>query len=169
MLVRLKSAKFPPSIYGSFLLYLRHAILPSLLLAAAPAVAQFDTSSYVPHRYLVLYRNATIPGDAEARVLSAGARLTQRNDHLGIAVVQTPLGQQDDGLTLRSLASQPNVVTVLHDRIVFAQSLRVQSIPLGNPDSTSNSQSSNPNHSIGRLPTHRPFRGPVLPLTPPPP
>src|SRR5271170_5912597 len=79
---------------------LKHTVLLSLLLPSI-AAAQIDTTSFVPHRYLVLYRNATIPGDAEARVLSTGARLTQRNEHLGIAVVQSPSSQQDDATTLR--------------------------------------------------------------------
>src|ERR1700692_2393197 len=34
------------------------------LLLSRLAGAQIDTSSIAPHRYLVLYRNATIPGDA---------------------------------------------------------------------------------------------------------
>src|SRR5271168_5645681 len=71
--------------------------LAALFLPLLPpaAVAQIDTTSVAPHRYLVVYRNATIPGDAEAHLLSAGTRLTQRNEHLGIAAVQSPASQDD--------------------------------------------------------------------------
>src|SRR5271154_939654 len=87
---------------------------------------QIDTTSVATHRYLVLYRNASIPGDAESRIASVGARLTQRNEHLGIAAVQSTA--QDDAATLRRLTAQPNVDYVLHDRIVSAHRLRLQGI-----------------------------------------
>ena len=137
------------------------------LLSPTLVHAQIDTTSFVPHRYLVLYRNATIPGDAEARTLSAGARLTQRNEHLGIAVVQSIDSQQDDAATLRLLAAQPNVVTVLHDRIVSAHQLRAAFISSTTETSTGD-QTANPVSSIGRLPTHGPIH-PVSPSLPPPP
>jgi subtilisin family serine protease len=141
-------------------------LLPSL------AIAQIDTTSVAPHRYIVLYRNATIPGDAEAHLASAGARLTQRNEHLGIAAVQSP-ASQDDATTLRLLSDQPNVSYVLHDRIVFALRLRIRPTPPSNIDSDIHSgvQPPTPPTSIGRLPTHGPIR-PLTPLslsTPPPP
>jgi subtilisin family serine protease len=137
-------------------------------LAQAPfAQAQIDTTSIAPHRYLVLYRNATIPGDAEARIASSGARLTQRNEHFGIAAVES---QDDDATTLRRLAAQPNVDYVLHDRIVSAHSLRLQAIQSA---SVGTVQPSSPTTPIGRLPTHGPINTtpPVIPapLPPPPP
>ncbi len=132
------------------------------------ARAQIDTTSFVPHRYLVIYRNATIPGDAEARILSAGSRLTQRHEHLGIAIVQSPSSQQDDATTLRLLAAQPNVITVLHDRIVSAHRIRLQPIAPTTSNVGTGDQSSNPNSSLGRLPTHGPIL-PTAPLLPPPP
>src|SRR5271154_4800352 len=152
-----KSIQSMPDIHGSLAraLHLGH-LQPILLLSLVfptVAAAQIDTTSYVPHRYLVLYRNATIPGDAEAHIRSAGARLTQRNEHLGIAVVQSPASQQDDAATLRLLAAQPNVVTVLHDRIVSAHQLRAKFIASTTEVSTG-AQTANPSSPIGRLPTH---------------
>jgi subtilisin family serine protease len=144
------------------------------------ANAQIDTTSIAPHRYLVLYRNAAIPGDAEARIASAGAQLTRRNEHFGIAAVQSTT-QEDDVTTLRRLAAQPNVDYVLHDRIVSAHRLRLQAI---NPASTGpasigpasisivgSSQSPTPTTSIGKLPTHGPIltTPPPTPASPPPP
>jgi subtilisin family serine protease len=136
-------------------------------LAPTPlAEAQIDTTSIAPHRYLVLYRNAAIPGDAEARIASSGARLTQRNEHFGIAAVES---RDDDATTLRRLAAQPNVDYVLHDRIVSAHRLRLQAIQ---PASIGGVQSLGPTTPvIGRLPTHGPINTapPVIPTSPPPP
>jgi len=160
---------------------LRHFPLGKLVrvlvaISIAPlAVAQIDTTSFAPHRYLIIYRNAAIPSDADARLSSAGARLLQRNEHLGIATVQSPLSQ-DDATTIRLLYAQPNVAYVLHDRIVSAHRLLTRAIPLGpytvaRPNPPSNST------SIGRLPTHGPLLerfgpnppSPPLAPTPPPP
>ena len=60
----------------------------TLTTVAGLAHAQINTTSVVPHRYLVLYRNGYIPGDAESRIGSAGAHLTRRNEHLGIVAVE---------------------------------------------------------------------------------
>jgi subtilisin family serine protease len=138
------------------------ALLFALLLSPF-AEAQIDTSSIAPHRYLVLYRNATIPGDAEMRIASAGARLTVRNEHLGIAAVQTTA--QDDATTLRRLAAQPNVDYVLHDRVVSAHRLTLQRITPASIGVDLSEQSPTP--SIGRLPTHGPIH--IAPMPPPPP
>jgi len=134
--------------------------------------AQIDTTSIAPHRYLVIYRNATIPGDAEARIASAGARLTRRNEHFGIAAVQSTA--QDDATILRRLAAQPDVTYVLHDRIVSADSLRVQSTKPVSTSGVVTGQSPSPSTAIGKLPTHGPFLDaspsiPAPPLPPPPP
>jgi subtilisin family serine protease len=134
------------------------------------AVAQIDTTSIAPHRYLVLYRNGTIPGDAESRVAAAGARLSHRNEHFGIAAIETQPTIQDDAATLRRLAAQPNVEYVLHDRIVSAHRLRLQRIAPSSSVDTAG-QSPSPSTPIGRLPTHGPILNtlPSLPAPPPPP
>jgi subtilisin family serine protease len=131
--------------------------------------AQIDTSSVAPHRYLVLYRNATIPGDAEAHIASAGAHLTSRNEHFGIAAVESPT--EDDTTTLHRLAAQPNVEYVLHDRIVSAHRLRLRSIVPASVGVEIAGQASAPTTSIGKLPTHGPILDtpPSLPAPPPPP
>jgi subtilisin family serine protease len=138
-------------------------------LALMPlAQAQIDTTSIAPHRYLVLYRNAAIPGDAEARIASSGARLTQRNEHFGIAAVES---HDDDATTLRRLAAQPNVDYVLHDRIVSAHHLRLQIVTPASTGVNITGQSPSPTTPIGRLPTHGPINTapPVISAPPPPP
>ncbi|NYF52181.1 S8 family peptidase [Tunturiibacter gelidoferens] len=147
------------------------SLLAALCLPLLPpaAVAQIDTSSVAPHRYLVVYRNASIPGDAEAHLLATGTRLTQRNEHLGIAAVQSP-ASQDDATSLRLLSAQPNVSYVLHDRIVSALRLRLR--PLAITSRVNNgAQPLTPTTTIGRLPTHGPITTapPSLPTPPPPP
>lgn len=107
------------------------AILSLALVAPlhAQSTSSRDTlpSPIVSHHYLVVYRNAIIPTDAEARAISAGARLTQRNPHFGIAAAQS-LSTADDATTMRRLAAQPNVEYVLHDRLVTAHRLHIQPI-----------------------------------------
>jgi subtilisin family serine protease len=143
------------------------SIIALSLLLAPFAAAQIDTTSIAPHRYLVLYRNATIPGDAEARIASAGAHLTRRNEHFGIAAVEST-ASEDDATTVRSLAAQPNVDYVLHDRIVSAHSLRLRATPASiGIDGTG--QSPSPTTPIGRLPTHGPILTAPAPPPPPPP
>jgi subtilisin family serine protease len=96
-----------------------------LLCLASPINAQI--AAIAPHRYLVLYNNATIPGDAEVHTRSVGARITHRNEHFGIVAVQS--NSTDDATTLRQLAAQPNVEYVIHDRIVTAQRLHLRLAP----------------------------------------
>jgi lantibiotic leader peptide-processing serine protease len=99
-----------------------------MFLALKPSVhAQTNTAPILPHHYIVVYRNSTIPGDAEARIRSAGARLTQRHNRFGIAAVQSSPLESDDE-TVRRLSAQPDVEYVLHDRIVTATHLRTQPI-----------------------------------------
>jgi subtilisin family serine protease len=115
------------------------ALFPALCLHA-----QIDglpaPDGIVPHRFIVVYRNASIPGDAELRAQAAGARL-KRNDRFGIATVQTlhrasslPSARitqpvEDDKATMRLLAAQPGVEYVLHDRVVTAHRLRIRPEP----------------------------------------
>jgi lantibiotic leader peptide-processing serine protease len=147
----------------------RRAFVLALFFARL-AGAQIDTTTIAPHRYLVLYRNATIPGDAESRVVSAGAHLTRRNEHFGIAAVESTV-QEDDATTLRRLAAQPNVDYVLHDRIVSAHRLRLQNITPASAGVSIAGQSPSPSTPIGKLPTHGPIltTPPSLHPAPPPP
>ncbi len=139
-------------------------------LAAAQAGAQIDTSSIAPHRYLVLYRNATIPGYAESRVASAGAHLTRRNEHFGIAAVESTV-PEDDASTLRRLAAQPNVDYVLHDRIVSAHRLSLRGVTPASTGVNIAGQAPNSSTPVGKLPTHGTIltTPPSLPTPPPPP
>ncbi len=130
----LQKPSLPAFLGRASLGYRLRSALPILFsLTIAPCViaqnsSPFDAGTTLPHRYIVVYRNATIPGDAEARAQSAGAHLLQRSERLGIAAVSSSALDQDDAATMRRLSAQPNVEYVLHDRIVTAHQLHVQPI-----------------------------------------
>ena len=104
----------------------------ALALLALPSSlhAQINPAPILPHHYIIVYRNATVPGDAETRIHAAGARLIQRSERFGVASVQSS-SLEPDAATMRRLAAQPNVDYVVHDRIVTASHLRTQ--PILNP------------------------------------
>ncbi|WP_348268976.1 S8 family serine peptidase [Edaphobacter paludis] len=116
-------------------------IMITLFLLLAPTLhAQVETAPIVPHHFIVVYRNATIPGDAEARIHAAGANLLHRNERFGIATAQSIANSsslhpksvvsspQSDADTMRRLAALPNVDYVLHDRIVTADRLTLKRV-----------------------------------------
>jgi subtilisin family serine protease len=148
--------------------FLRHTpgIAMLLFLCSPLALSQINTNDFAPHRFLVIYRNASIPGDAELRTAATGARITRRNEHLGIAAVQSP-ASQDDATTLRLLSGQPNVAYVLHDRIVSAQRLHLRTVTAASIGAATGIDPANPStgfpSQIGRLPTH----GTILTVSPP--
>jgi len=119
---------------------LRFSVILFAISATVLPLQGQDDSAVIPHRYLVVYRNGAIPGDAETRTLAAGAQLLQRNDRFGIATVKAiqsnssalprALSEQlgDDGAIIRTLAAQPNVDFVLHDRLVTASHLQIRPI-----------------------------------------
>ena len=74
-----------------------HLVATSLLITCAAQIhAQFDTA-IVPHHYIVVYRNATVPGDASTHTHAAGARMLQRHDRFGLAVVESADAANHDG------------------------------------------------------------------------
>src|SRR6185437_5763783 len=118
----------------------RHHLQAAIVLLLLPLIAsllnaQVSTTPIAPNRYIVVYRNRTIPIDAETATRIAGARLLRRDEHLGIAAVQSldatnvvrahhsDAAAASDAETMRRLAAQPNVQYVLHDRIVTADRL----------------------------------------------
>lgn len=147
-------------------------LLTISLLAPVAVHAQIDTGGIVPHRYLIVYRDPSVPPDVEAHIASAGARLLHQNQHLGIATVTTPASESDTE-ALNRLALQPGVAYVLHDRIVFAH--RVFLRPVEDESVRSNPTGTTSASGPGKLPTHGPIHPgvPSLPsggqTAPPPP
>ena len=86
--------------------------------------AASPVSTIVTNRYLVAYRNGTIPADAEVRTSLAGARLVKRHANLGVAAVQAN-GTANDEANMSRLAAQPDVEFVVHDRMVYAHQMSI--------------------------------------------
>jgi subtilisin family serine protease len=130
--------------------------VPCLILALAsgpaPAYAQFNTAP-IPHRYIVVYRNAAIPGNVELLAKSTGASVLRRNERFGLTVVDKPSATaSDDAANMRSLAAQPNVDYVVHDRMVYASAMTLR-------------PAIHPSFSVVLGPVHL---NPVVPVIPPP-
>jgi subtilisin family serine protease len=84
--------------------------------------------SAVPHRYLIAYRNGTVPSNAEARIhanfAASSARVVGNSNSFGITVLDTSSSTAaDEAATVAALASDPNVAYVIHDRVLSAHSL----------------------------------------------
>ena len=107
---------------------LPHTLILALLTITPTLHAQINAAPILPHHYIVVYRNSTVPGDAETRIHTAGARLIQRSERFGIASVQSS-SLESDAETMRRLAAQPNVDYIVHDRIVTASHLQTRPIP----------------------------------------
>ncbi len=103
-------------------------VLSAFGSVAAPCAEAQIESAVVPHRYIVVYRDATIPGDVEVRARAVGTKILQRNECFGLAVVAD--AGTDDDAAIRRIAAQPNVDFVIHDRIVSAGTLTLKPIQL---------------------------------------
>jgi subtilisin family serine protease len=93
------------------------------LAAFIPAPAQIATpvGLAVPHHYLVVYRNSTLPAVAQSMVRVPGVQILHQHQTFGIAVIQTtPAAEASAIATLRA---DPNVEYILHDRVLSAHSL----------------------------------------------
>ena len=124
----------PRSFIQRRLVVIAIALLSPTLSAAplshVPSMDRSDFPTIQRHRFLVLYRNGAIPGDAEVHTRLAGARLVHRNEHFGIAVVVTD-SSLNDAVAMARLSAQPNVEAVLQDQVVFAD--RVIAAPIDPP------------------------------------
>jgi len=102
-------------------------------------------AAIVPGRYIVVYRDGLIPGDAALRAQDAGATLVRRHDRLGLAILRTTA--VDDDATIARLRALPNVESVVHDRYVRVNRLRIKA-PLSTEED---------------LPTALPLSAPIAP------
>ncbi|WP_334267505.1 S8 family peptidase [Edaphobacter sp. HDX4] len=123
------------------------SLLCSVIWSASGLYAQVVTKGsgehIVANRYLVVYRDGVVPADAATRVRAMGARLVGQHSRFGIVAVQgsapapevrlhgatSTAAAPDDQVLARSLAAQPDVAFVLHDRLVTAHRLKIRMIP----------------------------------------
>jgi len=93
-----------------------------LITAAVPGIKDAaGVSNIVPGRYIVVYRDGTIPTGAATDALQSGAHLVQNIPAFGLSVQQT--SAPDSPATLAALAAQPDVAYVMHDRYVQGHQL----------------------------------------------
>jgi subtilisin family serine protease len=107
-------------------------ILTTLILAAGLRLSAQQLPSPigppVPHRYLVAYRDSTIPTDAGARARLSGVRIVRNNNPFAIAVLETSSDPNQEDAAIAALRADPNVQFVIHDRILSAHSLILRPI-----------------------------------------
>jgi subtilisin family serine protease len=101
-------------------------LLSACCLSAASLSAQSPLAeSIVLNHLVVVYRNHTIPADAETQLQHAGAKVTARMERFGMVSVATT-GTGAAGMLRR----QAGVEAVLQDRVVKAHALILSGLPL---------------------------------------
>jgi len=105
-------------------------ILTGFLFASAFAHAQILPSpvgAAVPHRYLIAYRNGSIPNGFLARARVSGFHIVPGNTPFGISVLDTA-SDANEAATLAALRADPAIDFVIHDRIFSAHNLILRAI-----------------------------------------
>lgn len=132
--------------------------IPELLLMAplfACSIAAHSqrppAEAVVPGRLVVVYRNGSVPANADAIAAASGARSAVHLRLFGLSALQV---QGDESAAIARLRSQPEVKTVLYDRLVTGHS--ITPVPHGISDAPGPPSEPLP------MPIHRP----VLPLAP---
>ena len=115
------------------------------LLFAAPIVAAAGAQT-VSGRFIVTYRNGFIPADAESSARLAGAALVHRHERLGMAILTAPAARAE--ATRQRLARQPEVETIVEDRIVNGASISPAPATV-DPDPLYHSQQGWAQHTVG--------------------
>ena len=98
------------------------ALLATLHVSAQPLPSPVGAAA--PHRYLVAYRNNTLPGIAQSLVRMPGVQAVREHPVFGIAVVQT--NAAGEAAAIAALRADPNVEFVVHDRVLAAHALVVR-------------------------------------------
>ena len=154
---------------------LRRLILLALTAAASTRVSPAQTepaqtepapthpqtalsvSQPIPGRLLILYRDHTIPANADSLARAAGARAMRHLQHLGVTALA--VAPADEPRALAQLAANPQVALVLHDRYVSAHSIHFSRVAIavaldaGDPTTSSSGTSSTiTRRSVARAP-----------------
>ena len=137
-----------------------------------PALAQTQnqtvspTSQPISGQLLILYRNHTIPANADSLARTVGARTLHHFRHLGITALT--VSPSDEPRALAQLAANPQVALVLHDRYVTGQSIHFSRVPLAIPLDAGDPTTSGSGTST-TLTRHSVARAPIKPRTDPDP
>jgi subtilisin family serine protease len=153
---------------------LRRPILFALTVAYAAQISTAQTqrqvaspiSQPIPGRLIVLYRNHTIPADADSLARTAGAHTLHHLTHLGVTALS--VAPADEPRALAQLAANPQVALVLHDRFVIAHSLQFSRVQLAAPLDAGDPTTSGSGIST-TITRHSVARAPLKPRTDPDP
>ncbi len=95
-----------------------------MMLASLAGPCQAQTASVsastATHRMLVVYRDGSIPADADAATMRAGGKMLHQHKRFGTAVISGSTASE------AALRRDPNVEFVVEDRLVTASQLRVR-------------------------------------------
>jgi subtilisin family serine protease len=102
------------------------ALLASTLAAWLPTVVAAQTATTLaataPRKMLVVYRDGTIPADADSMAQRAGGRMLHKHTRFGTAVVSGTAASES------TLRRDPNIEYVVEDRPVTASQLQVRTM-----------------------------------------
>ena len=119
--------------------------------------AALAISQPIPGHLIILYRNHSVPANADSLGRAAGARALRHFTHLGITALS--VAPADESRALATLAANPQVALILHDRYVTAHSLFFNRVPLaisldaGDPTTSGSGTSTTiTRHSVERTP-----------------
>lgn len=87
-----------------------------VILGLAGQAAQQRDASIVPDRVVVVFRNAELPADADARLQAAGGTVIGRLDEVGILVAAP--GSADAATLIRNLRGDSGVLDADYDRVL---------------------------------------------------
>ena len=150
---------FRRSLSDLAVLFLNSALGLALMPSPAPAQQPAPIGAAVPHRYLVVYRDNSIPSETTAlgtgASLGAATRIMHIHRSAGVAIVQSG-PYSDDAATLAALRAQPGVEFAVHDRVVSAHSLILR--PVIPPPSGRHQRSHSPHRNPTDRPTHSTIR-----------
>ena len=127
-----------------------------------PPQVALPISQPIPGRLLILYRNHSVPANADALVRSAGARALHHFTHLGVSALS--VAPADEPRALAQLRANPQVAVVLHDRYVTAHSIYFSRVPLALPLDAGDPTTSGDGTSIP-ITRHSVARRPIKPRT----
>jgi subtilisin family serine protease len=91
------------------------------------ALAQSNSpvGAAVPHRYIVVYREANLAGNAAATARVTGVSVLRQHQAMGMAVLQASSPGMEEA-SIAALRADPAVQYVLHDRVLSAHGLMLR-------------------------------------------
>lgn len=139
------------------LLTVTAAVIARISTAQTRPQVELPVSQPLSGRLIILYRNHTVPANADAIARGAGARAMHHFTHLGVTALT--VAPADESVALAQLSANPQIALVVHDRYVTAHSILFGRMPLaipldaGDPTTSGSGVSTTiTRHSVARTP-----------------